>query len=137
MNTRLQVERSVAEMVRGVDIVEWMIRAASGERLTIQQRDVHIHGWAMEARIYAEDPNRNFMPSTGRIVRYARATVPEVTCITRMAYGGDFELLVNLDPSPGLRGHRGNGHIILDFLTTGIFKMACVPFKLGGLMRRS
>ncbi len=70
MNTRLQVEHSVTEFVTGVDIVEWMIRIAAGERLAIQQKDVRIQGWAVEARVYAEDPNRNFMPSTGRIVRY-------------------------------------------------------------------
>jgi propionyl-CoA carboxylase alpha chain len=70
MNTRLQVEHSVTEMVTGVDIVEWMIRVAAGERLTIQQKDIEMRGWAIEARVYAEDPNRNFMPSTGRIVRY-------------------------------------------------------------------
>jgi propionyl-CoA carboxylase alpha chain len=70
MNTRLQVEHSVTEFTTGVDLVEWMIRIAAGERLTISQRDVKMSGWAVEARVYAEDPNRNFMPSVGRLVRY-------------------------------------------------------------------
>jgi propionyl-CoA carboxylase alpha chain len=70
MNTRLQVEHSVTEFVTGLDIVEWMIRIAGGERLTIKQQDIRMNGWAIESRIYAEDPNRRFMPSTGRLVRY-------------------------------------------------------------------
>jgi propionyl-CoA carboxylase alpha chain len=70
MNTRLQVEHSVTEFTTGVDLVEWMIRVAAGERLTISQNDVTMSGWAVEARIYAEDPNRKFMPSVGRLVRY-------------------------------------------------------------------
>ena len=70
MNTRLQVEHSVTEFTTGVDLVEWMIRVAAGERLTIRQHDVRMNGWAVESRIYAEDPNRKFMPSVGRLVRY-------------------------------------------------------------------
>jgi propionyl-CoA carboxylase alpha chain len=70
MNTRLQVEHSVTEFTTGIDLVEWMIRVAAGERLTITQRDVKMRGWAVEARVYAEDPNRKFMPSVGRLVRY-------------------------------------------------------------------
>jgi propionyl-CoA carboxylase alpha chain len=70
MNTRLQVEHSVTEFTTGIDLVEWMIRIAAGERLTISQRDMKMRGWAVEARIYAEDPNRKFMPSVGRLVRY-------------------------------------------------------------------
>ena len=70
MNTRLQVEHAVTEMITGLDIVEWMIRITDGQRLTIRQEDVQLQGWAVEARVYAEDPNRGFMPSTGRLVRY-------------------------------------------------------------------
>ncbi|HTQ14660.1 MAG TPA: acetyl/propionyl/methylcrotonyl-CoA carboxylase subunit alpha [Rhizomicrobium sp.] len=70
MNTRLQVEHPVTELITGLDLVELMIRAASGERLPIRQGDVGIDGWAVEARIYAEDPYRGFLPSTGRLVRY-------------------------------------------------------------------
>jgi propionyl-CoA carboxylase alpha chain len=70
MNTRLQVEHPVTELVTGIDLVEQMIRIAAGEKLTIGQRDVRINGWAIESRIYAEDPRREFLPSTGRLVRY-------------------------------------------------------------------
>jgi propionyl-CoA carboxylase alpha chain len=70
MNTRLQVEHPVTELVTGIDLVEHMIRVAAGEPLAIRQSDVKLNGWAIETRIYAEDPYRNFMPSSGRLVRY-------------------------------------------------------------------
>lgn len=70
MNTRLQVEHPVTEMVTGVDLVEQMIRVAAGETLAMKQDDIGLSGWALEARIYAEDPYRNFLPSTGRLSRY-------------------------------------------------------------------
>ncbi len=70
MNTRLQVEHPVTELVTGIDLVEQMIRVAAGEKLSIKQGDVKLKGWAVESRIYAEDPYRNFLPSTGRLVRY-------------------------------------------------------------------
>jgi propionyl-CoA carboxylase alpha chain len=70
MNTRLQVEHPVTELVTGIDLVEQMIRIAAGEPLTIEQSDVKLTGWAVESRIYAEDPYRNFAPSIGRLVRY-------------------------------------------------------------------
>src|ERR1700716_1470632 len=70
MNTRLQVEHPVTELVTGIDLVEQMIRVAAGEKLTLKQADVKLDGWAVETRIYAEDPVRNFLPSTGRLVTY-------------------------------------------------------------------
>src|SRR5574339_1104085 len=68
MNTRLQVEHPVTEEITGLDIVEQMIRVAAGEKLKLKQEDVGIHGWSLEARVYAEDPLRSFLPSTGRLV---------------------------------------------------------------------
>jgi len=70
MNTRLQVEHPVTELITSVDLVELMIRSAAGEKLALKQSDVGINGWAVETRIYAEDPYRGFLPSIGRLVRY-------------------------------------------------------------------
>jgi propionyl-CoA carboxylase alpha chain len=70
MNTRLQVEHPVTELITGVDLVEQMIRVAAGEKLSITQDDVTLTGWAIENRLYAEDPYRNFLPSIGRLTRY-------------------------------------------------------------------
>jgi propionyl-CoA carboxylase alpha chain len=70
MNTRLQVEHPVTELVTGIDLVEQMIRSAAGEKLALKQSDVKLKGWAVETRVYAEDPYRKFLPSTGRLTRY-------------------------------------------------------------------
>jgi propionyl-CoA carboxylase alpha chain len=70
MNTRLQVEHPVTELVTGIDLVEQMLRVAAGEKLAIAQKDVTMKGWAVESRVYAEDPFRNFLPSIGRLVKY-------------------------------------------------------------------
>jgi propionyl-CoA carboxylase alpha chain len=71
MNTRLQVEHPVTEEITGLDLVEQMIRVAAGEKLGFTQADVGINGWSVETRVYAEDPYRSFLPSTGRLVRYS------------------------------------------------------------------
>jgi propionyl-CoA carboxylase alpha chain len=70
MNTRLQVEHPVTELVTGIDLVEQMIRVAAGEKLALAQKDVSLTGWAVESRVYAEDPFRSFLPSIGRLVKY-------------------------------------------------------------------
>ena len=84
MNTRLQVEHPVTELITGVDLVEQMIRVANGEPLSFKQEDLKINGWSIENRLYAEDPYRNFLPSIGRLTRYRPpAEVVEKTHIVR------------------------------------------------------
>src|SRR5258705_3554375 len=70
MNTRLQVEHPVTELITGIDLVEQMIRVAAGEKLPLSQKDVTLTGWAVETRVYAEDPIRNFLPSIARVIQY-------------------------------------------------------------------
>lgn len=82
MNTRLQVEHPVTELVTGIDLVEQMIRVAAGEKLTLAQKDVSLTGWAVESRVYAEDPFRNFLPSIGRLVKYRPPAESKVDGIT-------------------------------------------------------
>jgi propionyl-CoA carboxylase alpha chain len=78
MNTRLQVEHPVTECITGIDLVEQMIRVAAGENLAFGQDDVKLEGWAIENRVYAEDPYRGFLPSTGRLMRYSPPSSPFV-----------------------------------------------------------
>ncbi|QWK78790.1 acetyl-CoA carboxylase biotin carboxylase subunit [Ochrobactrum sp. BTU1] len=92
MNTRLQVEHPVTELITGIDLVEEMIRVASGEKLRIIQADVKLNGWAIESRLYAEDPYRSFLPSIGRLTRYR----------------------------PPVEGRRDNGSVIRN--DTGVFE---------------
>src|SRR5580692_3281789 len=82
MNTRLQVEHPVTELVTGIDLVEQMLRVAAGEKLAIRQSDVKLDGWAVETRIYAEDPYRNFLPSIGRLKRYRPPAETRVDGVT-------------------------------------------------------
>jgi propionyl-CoA carboxylase alpha chain len=93
MNTRLQVEHPVTEMITGLDLVEQMLRVASGEPLGFSQDDLKIDGWAMECRLYAEDPTRNFAPSIGRLTRYRPpAEVDGVRVDTGVAEGGEVSM---------------------------------------------
>ena len=97
MNTRLQVEHPVTELVTGIDLVEQMIRVAAGEKLKFRQSDIKLNGWAVESRIYAEDPYRNFAPSIGRLVRYRPPAEGEhdgvtVRNDTGVAEGGEISL---------------------------------------------
>jgi len=91
MNTRLQVEHPVTEMVTGIDLVEQMIRVAAGEKLKLKQRDVELSGWAVETRVYAEDPTRNFLPSIGRLVRYRPPAERSAGCVTVRVDTGVYE----------------------------------------------
>ncbi len=93
MNTRLQVEHRVTELITGIDLVEQMIRIAAGEKLSFTQDEVKFDGWAFEARLYAEDPKRGFLPSTGRITRYIEPeNVENVLIDTGIYEGGEVSM---------------------------------------------
>ncbi|MBR0832740.1 acetyl/propionyl/methylcrotonyl-CoA carboxylase subunit alpha [Bradyrhizobium manausense] len=101
MNTRLQVEHPVTELVTGVDLVEQMIRVAAGEKLGIAQKDVTLTGWAVESRLYAEDPFRNFLPSIGRLVKYrppAEASHDGITVRNDTGVQEGGEISIHYDP---------------------------------------
>src|SRR5262245_7364492 len=101
MNTRLQVEHPVTELVTGIDLVERMIRVAAGERLALKQSDIKLTGWAVETRVYAEDPYRNFVPSTGRLTRYrppVERTQDGVSVRNDTGVGEGSEISVYYDP---------------------------------------
>ena len=97
MNTRLQVEHPVTEMITGVDLVEQMIRVAYGEKLSLTQDDIKLTGWAMEARVYAEDPLRGFLPSIGRVVRYSPPEESDNVRVDTGIYEGS-EISMYYDP---------------------------------------
>ena len=97
MNTRLQVEHPVTEEITGIDLVEQMIRIANGEKLKIRQEDIKINGWSMEARIYAEDPIRNFLPSVGRVKKYIEPNVEKKVRVDAGIIDGS-EISINYDP---------------------------------------
>jgi len=96
MNTRLQVEHPVTELVTGLDLVELMIRVAAGEPLPFRQEDIRLEGWAIEARVYAEDPSRGFLPSVGRLVRYREPVGKEIRIDSGVVEGG--EVSIHYDP---------------------------------------
>jgi propionyl-CoA carboxylase alpha chain len=113
MNTRLQVEHPVTECITGLDLVEWMIRVAAGEKLAFAQQDVRRDGWAIECRINAEDPLRNFLPSTGRLVKFEppvqtlfAAGGPLTPALSPEGRGGNTPLCAD-SPSPAGAGEGG------------------------------
>jgi propionyl-CoA carboxylase alpha chain len=97
MNTRLQVEHAVTESVTGIDLVELMIRIAAGEPLSLSQAEVQTNGWAIEARVYAEDPVRNFLPSIGRLVRYLTPAESDQVRVDTGVFEGA-EVTMHYDP---------------------------------------
>jgi propionyl-CoA carboxylase alpha chain len=119
MNTRLQVEHPVTEEITGLDLVEQMIRVANGEKLKFGQDDVKLNGWAVETRVYAEDPYRGFLPSTGRLTRYTR---PAQTPLPLMGRGSRGEVTSDVErdatgtpsqPSP-IKGEGPNVRVRVD-----------------------
>ena len=101
MNTRLQVEHPVTELVTGIDLVEQMIRVAAGEKLGLAQKDVTLTGWAVESRLCAEDPFRNFLPSIGRLVKYrppAEASQDGITIRNDTGVQEGGEISIHYDP---------------------------------------
>ena len=145
MNTRLQVEHPVTELITGVDLVEEMIRVAAGERLRLTQADVRLDGWAVESRIYAEDPTRNFLPSIGRLTTYrppAEGVADGVTVRndTGVEEGGEISLYY--DPMIAkLVTHASTRLAAIDAQATALDSFALrgirhnIPF-LANLMRR-
>ncbi len=124
MNTRLQVEHPVTEFVTGLDLVEQMIRAAAGEPLGFAQDDVRLDGWAIESRLYAEDPGRNFMPSIGRLNRYrppAEGRNGSTAVRIDAGVGEDSEISVYFDP------------LIAKLVTYGPDRTAAVEAMAGAL----
>jgi propionyl-CoA carboxylase alpha chain len=97
MNTRLQVEHPITEFITGQDLVEHMIRIANDEKLTLKQEDVKLTGWALEARVYAEDPFRNFLPSIGRLVKYSPPTETDSVRVDTGIFEGS-EVSMHYDP---------------------------------------
>jgi len=97
MNTRLQVEHPVSEMITGIDLVEWQLRAAAGERLPVTQDDIKLNGWSFEARIYAEDPDGGFMPGAGPLLHLSTPQASESVRIETGVRQGD-EVSVHYDP---------------------------------------
>ncbi len=120
MNTRLQVEHAVTEFVTGLDLVELMIRIAAGERLPFAQADVRTQGWAIEARIYAEDPARKFLPAVGRLVRFSPPAESDCIRVDTGVYEGA-EVSIYYDP------------MIAKLITYGDDRTECIARMAGAL----
>ena len=120
MNTRIQVEHPVTELITGLDLVEWMIRVAAGEPLSLDQADVQLKGWALECRIYAEDPFRGFLPSIGRLTRYLPPPEGESVRVDSGVVEGS-EISMFYDP------------MIAKLVTHGADRDACIARMRGAL----
>jgi len=119
MNTRLQVEHPVTEMVCGLDLVEQMLRSAAGESLTIGQKDVSISGWAVEARLYAEDPTKGFLPATGILEKYKEPLVPGCRVDSGVVEGD--EVPIFYDPMIAkVIGYGSNRQAAIDILAKSL-----------------
>jgi len=120
MNTRLQVEHPVTELITGIDLVEQMIRVAAGEKLKLTQDDIKLNGWAIEARVYAEDPFRNFLPSTGRLSAYRppeEGTQSGLTIRNDTGVSEGGEISVYYDPMIAkLITHAGTRDVAIDHM---------------------
>jgi propionyl-CoA carboxylase alpha chain len=127
MNTRLQVEHPVTEEVTGLDLVEQMIRVAAGEKLAFTQDDVTLNGWAVEARVYAEDPYRGFLPSTGRLVRYQPPTP------SRKAGGEQMRVRVDDGVSEGGEVSMFYDPMIAKLITHGPTREAAIDAQIAAL----
>ncbi|KPQ00430.1 MAG: propionyl-CoA carboxylase alpha subunit PccA [Bacteroidetes bacterium HLUCCA01] len=127
MNTRLQVEHPVTEYITGIDLVEWQIRVARGEKLTIKQEDISINGHAIESRICAEDPYENFLPSTGALTRYNPPGGPGVRVDSGVRAG--LEVTINFDPLMA----KLVTHAITREKALSVMEQALSEFEISGL----
>ncbi|MFM5953503.1 MAG: biotin carboxylase N-terminal domain-containing protein [Novosphingobium sp.] len=114
MNTRLQVEHPVTECITGIDLVEQMIRVAAGEKLAMTQADITIDGWAIENRVYAEDPYRGFLPSTGRLVRHSPPATPHYARQPVLDTGQGFPSADLAKESQAPHQVRGDGDLLAE-----------------------
>lgn len=120
MNTRLQVEHCVTELIYDIDLVEQMIRVAAGEELKVKQSDLHSNGWALEARICAEDPSRGFLPSSGRVTRYEEPPVnSQLRIDTGISEGGEVSMFYD-QMIAKLCSHAPTRIKAIDALTTAL-----------------
>ncbi len=133
MNTRLQVEHPVTEAITGIDLVEAMIRVAAGEPLPWTQDQIGINGWAIENRVYAEDPYRGFLPSIGRLIRYAPPDSDGTPYVGPMASGGDTYVRVDDGVAEGGEVSIFYDPMIAKLITWAPTRIAAINAQIGAL----
>ncbi|MBA4040795.1 MAG: acetyl/propionyl-CoA carboxylase subunit alpha, partial [Sphingobium sp.] len=133
MNTRLQVEHPVTEAITGIDLVEAMIRVAAGEPLPWTQDQIGINGWAIENRVYAEDPYRGFLPSIGRLVRYAPPESDGTPYVGPVASGGDTYVRVDDGVAEGGEVSIFYDPMIAKLITWAPTRIAAIDAQIGAL----